>query len=84
MPTYLTDDPFTAQNRAAQHLTARALGLDTDMFKGWCDQFRAQFLIEDMANWPIQPGARPLQDQRTGQLYFVPGISDPGGTDILP
>ena len=84
MPTYLTGDPYTAERRAVRQEVAAAIGMDSEIFKGWCDQFRAQFLIEDMATWPIQPGAPLLQDQATGALYFIPGISDPGGTDILP
>lgn len=38
--------------------------------------------VNEFATWPEEVG-RPMQVQATGELYFVPGISDPGGNDIL-
>lgn len=36
----------------------------------------------DMSEWPVIPQT-PIQNQTTGALKFIPGISDPLGPDYL-
>lgn len=78
----MTED-ILRQRQADQVNAALPFGWNSGMIRISVEQAALINHESDMANWPIYPGAKPLQDPTTGQLYFVPGISDPGGGDII-
>lgn len=76
-------EELTRQKDAEREYAATPFGLNPGFLRLFQDQVEATGRERDMQDWPVQAGGRPMQDPVTGALYFIPGISSPGGPDII-
>lgn len=62
----------------------RFLGIDPNVLRLFAGQVHFAGREADLLSLPVDTTHQePLQDPTTGDFYFMPGVSDPGGDDIL-
>lgn len=73
------------ERKQQQRLAAKAHGINADFERVWGPSAKTPGAEVDILKLPVDIYAlSDLQDQTTGELLFFPGISDPGGDDIMP
>lgn len=78
-------DELARKRIAERHNAFIPFGWDAGFARFFEDQAAMIGREHEMAAWPTQTDTSGgLQDPVTGQLYFVPGVSDPNGTDVFP
>ena len=70
--------------RQLRRLSGGAAGQNYDFGRPWSDQQQTSLHLEEIFALPVdtENGVIDLNTS-TGALVFVPGLSDPGGTDVV-
>jgi hypothetical protein len=71
------------QRRQIHRLVGQKAGQDYDFPRTWAGQQRMTNHLADVFALPVDVDSVVDLNTADGSLVFVPGISDPGGTDVI-
>ena len=71
------------KKRQQRRLVGEFTGQNLDTSRPWMSQSRAAGFVADLFALPIMPENVIDLNDADGNLIFVPGISVPGGPDVL-
>lgn len=69
--------------RQLHRLVGEKQGQNLDYSRSWASEQVSHAYLSEILALPVDADNVVELNDSTGALYFVPGISDPGGTDVL-
>lgn len=69
--------------RQLRRLIGEQAGQNLDFSRPWVSQQVSADLLGEILALPVDPDSVIDLNTADGSLVFVPGISDPGGTDVI-